>query len=127
MHSVGAAPGSHWGSVEKRSLGEFSGCKVLRVLRFIKDGLLAALTYWHVVFLLEVGRIYLVVVEYESLVFALLLRCIVDRVVPFEGESLDRESVSYHSRQQLVVDDIAQHVAVSLHDVLEDFEVSLRL
>ena len=83
------------GRCEKRSLGEFSGCKVLRVLRFIKDGLLAALTYWHVVFLLEVGRIYLVVVEYESLVFALLLRCIVDRVVPFEGESLDRESVSY--------------------------------
>ena len=33
----------------------------------------------------------------------------------------------YHSRQELVVDDVAQFVGIGVDDVLEDLKVSLRL
>lgn len=129
-HIVGVAPGSRWGLVEKR------GCRVFGLLLWViivvvavsGHGLrIAPFAYRHVVFLGKVGWIDVVAVGDHGFVFDLLLWCVVDSVVPLEVQSLDREAVFGHARYELIVDDVAQHGAVAVDEVLEDLEVSLRL
>lgn len=90
-------------------------------------GGVASFAYWHAVFVGEVGGVDFVAVGDHGLVCYLLLWGVVDGVVPLEAQALDRESVFDHARKELVVDDVAEHGAVAVDQVLEDFEVSLRL
>ena len=142
VHIVGAAPRKRRGLVEKRAhillLSLFLvllGCFIVSLAIIATFGvcggenwcLLSSLAHRHVVFLLEVSRVHLIVVQYELLVCHLLLGRVVDAVVPFEVYSLEREVVFNHSRQELVVDHIPQHVAVLLDEALEDLQVRFGL
>ena len=81
---------------------------IFGVVRCWENGLcISSFADGHVVFFCEICGIDLVVVEYELFVLRLLLGCIVHAVVPFEGDAPERESVAYHSRNELVVDHIA--------------------
>ena len=159
MHSVGAAPRSGWGLVEKRGsrwrgvvtprtrrlgycvcsflgvggllggVGFVGGFGVIGAVGIIIVSIVAIIiavvgvdrSCWvssvangHGVFLGEVFGVNIVSVGNHGLVGYLLLRCIVDGVVPVEAESVDGESVADHSGKELVVDDIAEHVGVGV-------------
>ena len=79
--------------------------------------------YRHTVFLCKVGRVHFVAVGNHGLVCHLLLRCVIDGIIPFEAQSLDWEAVLYHAWDKLVVHDVAQHGAVAFNQVLEHLEV----
>ena len=85
----------------------------------------ATLAYGHAVLLLEVGRIDLEIVEEHRFVGHLLFGCVVGGVVPAEAGAGDGEPVAGHSRDKLVVDHVADKVAVGLDEILEDLQVGL--
>ena len=79
----------------------------------------------HPVFVREVFRWNLVILQQQTFNFSELSRCVCGGIVPLEAQALHREAVAHHERQQTPINDIRHHCGIAFRYTLKNFKVHL--